>query len=225
MNASSRSRKPVQIVRVAMVAAMLWGAETRADSARPPEQSSSTDESWREAVNCGPNSLYLLMRSHGWQGALKDVRNHFGRLDAEGCSLEDIRRAASDLDFQVTVTRTSVEQLLNAGSLPAIVHLDNRGNAVGHFVLLVDAYRDPLTNQAVVRMLDPIAASYFQMQRADFQRNWSTYAVIASDRNLARRTPLQSTMLSCGVAVLALGALFLRSTLRTRRASPRAAQS
>jgi Peptidase C39 family len=160
---------------------------------------------WREAVNCGPNSLYLLLRSNDWHGSLAEVRSHFPQLDSRGCSLEDIRRAAAALNEPVDVVRTSLPDLVSSGNLPSIVHLDNPGLPVGHFVLLVDEETNSRTGNKEVRYIDPIDLNTVSVPSADFVRKWSTYAIV-------RRSP-PASWTGAEIMLMCLDVLLLGATL------------
>jgi hypothetical protein len=158
---------------------------------------------WREAMNCGQNSLYLWLKLEKWDGSLRTVRKELPIGD-RGCSLEDIRRAAGALGYPVDVVKTSLSDLAMAGQLPAIVHLESREFAEGHYVVLLRIGENKLSGAKVVTLLDPTIAQDKEMPAGDFCRSWSTYAVV-------RKTSINASWRPSGVLLLGVGAFLLAS--------------
>jgi Peptidase C39 family len=156
---------------------------------------------WREAMNCGPNSLYMWLKLEGWDGSLRTVRAHLPVGD-RGCSLEEVRRAAGALGHPVDVVKTSLSDLSLPGQLPAIVHLDSRELADGHYVVLLRIGENKLSGEKVVTVLDPMFAQVNEMPVGDFCRNWSTYAVV-------RKAPTNAWWGWGGVLLVGVGVFLL----------------
>jgi hypothetical protein len=205
------------LIAVAIVVAAR-GAVAQERSGGPP------DQHWRQAMYCGPNSLYLLLRSGGWEGSLDEVRAAFPPIGDRGCSLDDVRKASERLGHPMQVVKADLDALEREGALPAIVLLDMPGMNFGHFMVLDGTGRSPHSvapDQQIVTLIDPIAASAVEMPLAQFQRSWSSYAVIRKPPRPAWRAWV-GVGLAAGLAlsVLALIGLHPRPTTRPAAVIP-----
>jgi len=56
--------------------------------------------------------------------------------------------------------------------------LDQTGRPSGHFALFLDAGRQPGRSDPIVVLYDPIVMNEYTVPLGDFERNWSSYALI-----------------------------------------------
>jgi hypothetical protein len=135
------------------------------------------ESSWRETRYCGPNALYLWMRTNGWNGTLADVRRQVP-LGDNGCSMMDLWRGAEAFGVKAQVVKADIAGL-SRSQLPVIVHLDSLVPGKGHFMLVAAVGRNRVTNEDVVQLIDPITASVKEYTMGNFERGWTGYELVA----------------------------------------------
>lgn len=91
---------------------------------------------WRDKGDCGPVSLYVLMRLAGKSPALLDVKETVPYDSDRGCSLLTLRDSAAKLGFATDVRFFTPEQMRKA-PFPLIGHAEGGlVNGTGHFLVL-----------------------------------------------------------------------------------------
>lgn len=95
------------------------------------------EPSWRQRGDCGPLSLYVLMRLQGRQVSIEEVENVL-RFDREvGCSLADVGGAADALGFDREIRYVKPSELSRL-SFPFILHAaGSLERGTGHFLVVV----------------------------------------------------------------------------------------
>jgi hypothetical protein len=93
---------------------------------------------WRHRGDCGPLSLYVLMRLEGQPTSVEDVEKMLPFDSERGCSLADIARAADKLGFATEIRFVNPRDLPNL-PFPFILHTTGSlESGVGHFLVVVD---------------------------------------------------------------------------------------
>lgn len=127
---------------------------------------------WRGAMNCGPNCLYLLLKSAGHDVAYQDLVESMD-VGPRGTSLLDLRDAALASGHRVSLYKGTTDDLSSI-ELPVILHLDKesgRIDGMGHFVLLA-SYNEDL-QQAT--LFDGTTGSSSAISFEAMRRMWSGY--------------------------------------------------
>lgn len=95
------------------------------------------EPSWRERGDCGPLSLYALMRLCGFQTTIQEVKRVLPFDSDVGCSLADVALAAAALGLDADV------RFVNAQAIPTVPRpfvLHATGSlqrGIGHFTVVV----------------------------------------------------------------------------------------
>ena len=131
------------------------------------------NESWRSAISCGTNALYLLMRSHGEEVSLKDVQSVL-TPGPRGVSMHQIRIAAKSFGLEVEVFQCTPEQLQEVGMPVIILPEPPENRNYGHYMLATSVNPDAAT------MIDPISTVVSEVPQVTFQRAWSGYGIRAT---------------------------------------------
>ena len=163
------------------------------DTAARPNTSKATSMAWREALCCGPNSLYIFLKSHDYQVDYMRIREDVPLTD-RGCSFADLASAAEDAGASVAVVKTDLTRIREA-SLPAIVLLDSTEHDFGHFTVLVEA------DSEGVMLLDPLTTLTTRIPNADFQRVWSSYALVLVNPS---RDTVTLIIVACSLGLVAI---------------------
>jgi hypothetical protein len=130
-----------------------------------------------EAVMCGPNSLYMLLKVYdrpvSSSAFFRDMKP-----GAAGMSLTQLRDASVRLGLPAEVRRCTYEQLVGECRLPliALLHpwLEMAGQNEGHYVLVVDA------NSEGVTIIDGTSGGRDHFLPEAFCREWKGYVVMPS---------------------------------------------
>ncbi len=134
-----------------VILSVFWGfpwAEILAhgkDSSVPPSDYRAVvdPEIQRMRVSCGPNSLYMLLQSHGVSKQYNEVCGQI-TMQEEGCTILSLRNAAQKLGLNARIIKCSASELSGL-RLPAILHFSNDvffGGNTKHFVLLTGVSAD-----------------------------------------------------------------------------------
>jgi hypothetical protein len=92
---------------------------------------------WRDRGDCGPISLYLLMRLQDRQVSVADVKAVLPFDPVKGCSLASIARAADALDFPTEIRFVNPKDVPNL-FYPFILHSEGSlESGIGHFQVVV----------------------------------------------------------------------------------------
>jgi ABC-type bacteriocin/lantibiotic exporter with double-glycine peptidase domain len=140
-------------------------------------QSGNEPTSWREAVQCGPNALYLFLRLNEWQGDLETVRNGI-EVTERGCKFSDLLRKANQLDCPTVIAKVPLQSL---GDLrfPLITHHDPAfPGGVGHYFLVTGIRYSTDGQPGVVYAVDPIDCNDIQIPIGDFRTSWSGFVLM-----------------------------------------------
>ena len=121
--------------RTLIVAVLFAGSTLRADEVEP------------HPLDCGPNTLVLLLRLAGRQVGLDEVKQALPRRHDVGYSLAELKTAASQFGLRLNGVRLDKSDLPLAQ--PAIAFLHTAGE--GHFILM----RPVGTTGKVVQVIDP----------------------------------------------------------------------
>lgn len=159
---------------------------------------------WRSERCCALNSLYMLLRLESIKCDYLTLRDSLLKEDLS--SLEDIRRAASDLGVTLRVVHATPEELRTING-PVLVHFETvtlRGNNAGHFGIVTEIADHH------VAFLDGTTAEPMEMSISEFERHWSGYAAFRSSR------PLRLAKYLEGALVLGFGAMAGHVWLRHR---------
>lgn len=206
--AEARRPRGVGLTRwafAAVVAACVPGLGLGDSGARGSDEAGRGDPSWREAFQCGPNALYMFLRFHGWSGSLRDIRKVVPVRDRRGCSLESLRSGAGELGVATQVVRTNCEGLGRLG-LPAITHHVETGtHPDGHYYLIVGLGERMPSGVRAVTVIDPIEAIEFKLSMAEFERSWTTYALV---RARDTRVPLGASLMLSAAGCTLLASTF-----------------
>jgi hypothetical protein len=93
---------------------------------------------WREKGDCGPSSLYVLMRLNDRKTSLADVKEVVPFDEEKGCSLADLERGAAKLGFPTEIRFVNPEDLPKLPR-PFILHgWGSLERGTGHFFVIVD---------------------------------------------------------------------------------------
>ena len=131
---------------------------------------------WREAIQCGPNALYVLLRLHGWHGSLSEIRSAAQVDDQSGCSLFDLEKCGRQFGVRTSTVSGNCNSLTS--ELPFIAHMDRTDSNVGHFVVVLAFGTDRLSGAKAAMVYDPILAHEYDLPLAEFERYWSSYALV-----------------------------------------------
>lgn len=162
------------IVVLAVLTALLSGSGTAQEPREIPDFEEGADMTsfWRRSRNCGPNSLYVLATAQGYDVSyekLCDVAN----AGKDGCSLDDLRRAAKACGIPIRIGKTTA-QALEESPEPLILHFDGsqaENKTIGHFVVLVGWEGDK------ARIMDGTSGVYRVPARERVLRKWSGYVI------------------------------------------------
>ena len=133
-------------------------------------QSDSNDVGWREQLSCGPNCLYIILSLHGYDTTFDQVRA-VTPVGSRGCSLAELQRAATACGVPTEVVKATPGALRALG-LPAVVHMETGSVRSGHFMVV------SAIGEESVRLLDPTTAVAREMPRGEFERRWTSYALV-----------------------------------------------
>lgn len=139
------------------------------------EERSGTVQWPPQAVLCGPNALYMLLKAHD-QSVSADVFFREVAPGDQGLSLAELRNACSRYGLPAEVRHCTYEQLVCACPLPLVALLhrpcETAGRSAGHYVLVVDA------SPVGVTLIDGTRGEQERYSREVFCRNWKGYVVV-----------------------------------------------
>jgi hypothetical protein len=128
-----------------------------------------------QAVICGPNALYMLLRAHG-RSVLAEC--FFSEVEPgdHGLSLAELRDASKNYGLPAEARRCTYRELIDGCRLPLVallrpaIGIDHRGP--GHYVLVVNADSEGVT------LIDGTTAEQTYCVRDRFSRDWTGYVVM-----------------------------------------------
>lgn len=137
-----------------------------------------------DQIDCGPAALLSVLRHHGGDASLVQVRE-LARTDARGSTMLSLVQAAETLGFEASGAQGEYDDLRKE-TMPCIAHVvvDERLN---HFVVVYRIEEDG------VLLGDP-ARGRVRMPRAEFEKIWKTRSVVllqprAGERLMSVRAP------------------------------------
>lgn len=206
----SRAHATIFAILIALAASPSIAQADDATATLPTAPPAEGESSWRELFQCGPNSLYVFLKLQGWQGSLEDIREIVPVRDYRGCTLEDLRQAADRLGIATLVVRTDFQGLGQIDG-PVIVHHEG-GNfgPYGHFNVAVSTGKATPDGVPLVTLLDPLKSIQYDLALPEFQRTWTSFALI-------RKPPRDGLNPAIGGLFLAAGGLVLITSSRMGR--------
>lgn len=172
------------------------------------------EPSWRERGDCGPVSLYALLRLCGFRSTIREVKQALPFDSDVGCSLAAVARAASALGLDASIRFVNSRDVL---SIPRPFMLHSTGSiqrGIGHFTVIVGY--SPAT-----RLYSVIDADFggTDLRTEDaVLRGYSGYVLVPEQAQYGPTRFILSALLSCVgqiFAVLALSACW-RSHSRSK---------
>jgi Peptidase C39 family len=95
------------------------------------------EPSWRKPADCGPASLYVLMRLLGRKTSAKEVLEAIPINPESGCTLEALREKSAQLGCPTTIRYVDPSDLSSV-PCPFIAHYNGSlASGVGHFLVVV----------------------------------------------------------------------------------------
>jgi ABC-type bacteriocin/lantibiotic exporter with double-glycine peptidase domain len=129
---------------------------------------------WLDKGDCGPNSLYILMRLYGKNVTLQDVKERLYFDAVKGCAFSEISDAANGFGFSVEIRFVRPNELSQV-QRPFILHgITSREKNIGHYIVVVDFD----SKKRVYTFIDPMLESYTQNPEASVPYNYSGYVLI-----------------------------------------------
>lgn len=157
-------------------------------------------EVWRAGPSDGLNCFYLTLTHFGCQVDYGTAKERLHR-NGHAPSMADLQAVAGEFGLPMRAIGCRPDQIA-ALPMPAIVHMDSKGEGRGEFVLLLHV------DQSRVLYLNGGLVTYADMSWDDFRRTWSGYVLIADSARMSDKRAI--------VAGIGLVALFY-SVLQLRR--------
>ena len=159
---------------------------------------------WRAGPNCGRNAAYALARLEGGSPPPYSVFEAVIPVGVHGSSLHEVVSGLRQCGVACDAVRAAPSDL-TPGRLPIIVHFDQFGgsSAIGHYSVLI--YYNEAEDTAIT--LDGANGIERRLNIDPFRRTWSGYAILPRRVHRGWRY----VEIGCGVAVLVLAGLLLRS--------------
>jgi len=158
-------------------ASMLWlgpcaraigGERDESATPRSPQSRPRRPESVaRQAVMCGPNSLYLLLGLNGIKVDVSEIEK-LAPLHQDGMSLTEMRDASNALGLRTKVMRVSLDELRRNFQFPVIAYL----NFEQHYVVVVDV------DEKAVTLLDGTTGDKDEYAIEWLEKRWSGYVLM-----------------------------------------------
>lgn len=129
---------------------------------------------WRSQQDCGPNSLFILLKLLGTNVGIEHVRN-LVRIDPQsGCSIEALRKASEQLGTPLKVKfvgKDAFDQL----NFPVIMHGNSSvKGASGHFCVVIG--HD--TSDGRYSIIDPVQERYGKYHEKSLLLGYSGYVLV-----------------------------------------------
>lgn len=184
------------------------------------EQAPSSRETERtrlqsEAVMCGPNAVYSLLRIMG-RTPSPDLIERLRPTRAEGMSLAEIRVAADEEGLQLELLKWSVDELCRNFRSPLIAYTRSWTGQEGHFLIVYKVKDDHIL------LMDPTTCEIVRTNKEKLRNIWREYVAVPRNDSLALSTSY--TLILSGSAWVALWAATAfrfrhRATAEAQRAS------
>lgn len=169
---------------------------------------------WRHRGDCGPLSLYVLMRLEGQPVSVDDVEKLLPFDSERGCSLADIARTADKLGFAAEIRFVNPRDLPNL-PFPFILHTTGSlESGVGHFLVVVDY----LPEKRQYSVIDTTYDTFRSQTEESILIGYSGYVLLPKNGFSALQRRLVSwALLGVGGGVLAMVSIFQRPFCKKRR--------
>jgi hypothetical protein len=133
----------------------------------PQSRPRRPDSVARQAVMCGPNSLYLLLGLNGIKVDASEIEK-LVPLHQDGMSLTEMRDASNALGLRTKVMRLSLAELRHNFQSPFIAYL----NFDQHYVVVIDV------DEKTVTMLDGTTGDKEEVSITWLEKRWSGYVLM-----------------------------------------------
>jgi ABC-type bacteriocin/lantibiotic exporter with double-glycine peptidase domain len=206
-----------KLALVASIVLLSLSAEAARDTKQILPRSWQFEPTWREKGDCGPASLYVLMRLMGRNVSLADVKGVIRINPETGCSLADIAAGADALGVTAEI-RFLKPQDISRLTFPCILHVNGSlKTGAGHFFVVAAYYPDKHELAVVDTDFDMLRP----LSEREFFQDFSGYALLAKDANAGWSRNVAVYLIGVG-SFLALLSLFgIRERLGRKRASSR----
>lgn len=168
-----------------------------------------------EALCCGQNALYMLLKAHG-KAVSYDVIVRNAAVRNTGMSLADLHRTSIQLGLRTDVRRCTYEDLVGQCPLPliALIHPTmnrgrNAGNDIGHYVVVVAA------DSYGVTALDGTTGLMHVHPRAEFANEWRGYVLVPQ----GSESSLSLWVVASGISLAAVVVLWRVAIVGVRKDS------
>lgn len=172
------------VALIPLVAVQTSGAGAFQFELADEEQVRLTEDDWRSAIACGPNALYLFMKSRGWEGDLQQLYDKAPIDSKRGTNLQQLADAAVSLGVSAGVVQADLSDLRYL-QLPLITHHDGEsatGPLTGHFYFVSAIGRVLANGQEVVAVIDPVSLAEKDIPTEEFIRSWTGYILSDGER-------------------------------------------
>jgi hypothetical protein len=173
---------------------------------------------WRERGDCGPISLYVLMRLSDRKVSLEGVKRVLSFDPEIGCSLADVARAADALGFATELCFVNPKDLPTT-SFPFILHqTGSLQRGIGHFAVVVGY--SPETH--LYSAIDTTYEQFHRVTEGALLSGFSGYVLVPKRDEGGMSRAMFGGILVCEggfLAALAFFAPWLRRTIGVPRAS------
>jgi hypothetical protein len=133
---------------------------------------------WRQRGDCGPLSLYVLMRLEDRGVSVQEVEKVLPFDPERGCSLADIARAADALDFPTELRFVNPRDLPNV-PFPFILHAaGSLETGTGHFLVVVGYSPE----ERLYQVIDTSYETFRSQTEESVCRDFSGYVLLPKSR-------------------------------------------
>jgi ATP-binding cassette subfamily B protein len=116
-------------------------------------------------MDCGPACVAMVAKNHGKNYSLQYIRN-LSFIAKDGVSLRGISHAAQKLGFNTFSAQLTLEELIQNGSLPSIVHWNQN-----HFVVLYEIKKRFFSKNYLFKIADP-SHGLVTLSEEQFKKSW-----------------------------------------------------
>jgi len=156
---------------------------------------------WREAGDCGPGALYVLMKLEQQSVSLDTIKRHLPVNSAYGCSMASLYDASKQMNFPVDIRFVPPSRIMEVPR-PFILHgISGIKENIGHFIVVLDI--DPKTR--TLTLIDPSQERFSRNPLDSALQGYSGY-VLVPRHSLSRRWNLlpEVPLLVCGLGCFAI---------------------
>lgn len=172
---------------------------------------------WREQGDCGPISLYVLMRLSDRKVSVEGIKRVLAIDPEVGCSLADVARAADALGFATELRFVNPKDLPTV-SFPFILHqTGSLQRGIGHFAVVVGYSPEEHLYSAI----DTTFEQFHKVTEGAMLSGFSGYVLVPKPDDGGMSQAMLGGILVCEGGLLAALAFFtprLRRTIGVPRA-------